>query len=217
VGGLFFGFGGAERSGRNQELRFGGIDGLEFESEVVAIAVVAVGESIDASAEVIDFAGFGGEGESGAELGAAADAGLPVRADLMIAGIDGEEKVGLAAVGTDPDGVETDFGGDSADFETEVVGFQDRNDVHHRFAGFGMRNGMLLVVGLDVEINLGGAAAGSGASSGSLILREDGRNEKKSGKKECEHGLGHDGLRLRKTISKLRFDTRVHTSAKRWL
>src|SRR5260370_40711717 len=93
---------GAECRCRNQKLPFGGFDRLQL---YIAIALTSF---IDLGAQIIDFSRFCFEshGRTDALGRFLKGARLPVGADLMIAGVDRKEKIGLALVGTDPSTIE---------------------------------------------------------------------------------------------------------------
>ena len=155
--------------------------------------VMIVGSYVGDGVEVVDLAGFGGEAGGGGQLGETPKARLPLDADAMVAGIDREIEVGIAAVGADPFAVETNTDRDIADVD---AGAAEKiiEDVDHGFAGRGLGGGVLIFVGLDVEFNVTRAASGgAGKSSGVLIVLGVGGEccrdgKKKSGDEELRDG-----------------------------
>ena len=72
----------AERKIGDQKLRFSRINCFQLR----ALGVIVMGDGIDLDAEKVCFSGFGGEAQSRAKFRATFKAGLPIRADTMIAG-----------------------------------------------------------------------------------------------------------------------------------
>ncbi len=146
-------------------MAFGGLDELQLH---VAIALASF---IDLGSQIIDFARFGRESHGRTDaLGRFLEgAGLPVRANLMIAGIDGKVKIGLAFVGADPRAIELDPHGRAILYVLE--------EIHNCFARIRRCDRVLLLVGFYVEMRLARAAATAGRNHWGRLLGENGRRE----------------------------------------
>lgn len=160
---LFFRARGAEGGICTEQDGFGGVEGFEF------YVGLAVGSDVDDGAEVVDLTGLGREAGGGGEFGEAPETRLPLGADAMVAGIDGKVKIRIAVVGSDPRAVNADTDRDRAKVDAGA-GADGIEDVDHGFAGFGLRGGMLISVGLDIEFDIVGAASRGARERGGILI-----------------------------------------------
>ena len=133
---------------------FGGIHRLKTLDGGVFCAARSFG------AEVVYFAGLGGETDGGhGRFHLAFELRLHIGAEAMIAGINLKEKVGAIAVGADPGTVNAEavWGRSNVDGDSVRPGAAD--DVNQGFAGFGLTGWVLIFVGLYGELNVIRAAA----------------------------------------------------------
>jgi hypothetical protein len=100
--------------------------------------------------------------------------GLPVGAEVVLARIDGQVKVGVAVIGSHPGSVQAD--------PRDWLGRRLKlrvilHEIYDRLATLRLSGRMLRLVGLDVKLNVGGAAAwGDG---GRNVLRQSSCCEQK--------------------------------------
>src|SRR2546426_10174667 len=103
----------------------------------------------------------------------ALQAGLPIRAQVILAGFDREEKIRSPAISSDPRTVESNA--DSWSSQLAWRPLEDLNDIDESFAGFRLTDGMLAIVFFYVELDVGWSAR---IRRPCIILRENGRREK---------------------------------------
>jgi len=165
----------AERGSRDQKLAFGALHRLQFH---VAILLASF---IDLGSQIIDLTRFRleSDGRTDALRGFLESTRLPIRADLMIARVYRKEKIGLALVGPDPCAIEP--------YPHRRAMHHVLEDIDECFACFRRSDGVLLVIGLYIELRFVRAAATTCRSRWSRVLCKDRRCEKK----DCENGFPH--------------------------
>lgn len=164
---------GAERCRGDEQLGFGGIDPLQFHHRWTRILLIS--KYIDFCPEVVDLVGIGGEAGGSADSSTAPNARLPIRTETVVAGVHRIKEIRLVLVCANPGAIQAHLGGDAANSETEVVGLGVLNNENERLARFRFRGGVLVLVRLYIEIDLGRAATCRGAGRCRIVLGENGR------------------------------------------
>src|SRR6266705_3433659 len=103
----------------------------------------------------------------------ALQAGLPIRAQVILAGFDREEKIRSPAISSDPRTVESNADSWSSPLTWRPL--EDLNDIDESFAGFRLTDGMWAIVFFYVELDVGWSAR---IRRPCIVLRENGRREK---------------------------------------
>src|ERR1700674_321759 len=173
-----FGVKRAERGSRDEKLAFGGLDRFQFH------IVILLASFIDLRSQIIDSSCFDleSDGRTDALRRFLEGTRLPIRAHLMIAGVYGKEKIGLALVGPDPYAIEP--------YPHRRAMLHVLEDIDERLGSFRRRDRVLLVVCLHLELRLTRAAATIGSTRCRRVLRKDGRCEQKDYEKRFHHNHG---------------------------
>jgi hypothetical protein len=167
----------------HEELSFITVQGGKFHSRGTLIVATAI--RVIVYDEIIDAACFGGEMSSGGLTGyIEAHKGLPIGAEVMLSGANGDVKVGIGLGGADPIAVETKARRRS--WETQEVRVV-LEEVDKSLAWLGPGQGVLRAVGLHIELGVFGAAAGRRGRLCGSILREGSCSEYE--KKKCRQSF----------------------------
>src|SRR5438876_10763053 len=171
----------AKRRGRDEELAFRGFHGYELHVEI------ALGSLIDLGSQIVGLSCFCLKRHGRADaLGRFLEgAGLPIRADLMIAGIHGKEKIRFALGGHNPCAIDPYPHGGAA---LDVL-----EDVSECFSRIWRGDGVLLAVRLYVKLARARAAATASRNRWGMILRKAKRRESHQ-ENACNNGFLHDHL-----------------------
>src|ERR1700676_1580967 len=131
-------------------------------------ARTAIALQMNLRLEEVGLAGFSGEIGCEPLTGNALQIRLRTGAEVILAGVDREEKVGTAAVRSDPGAVKPDANGGNTERPGGVV--KNFNDIDEGLAGLGIGRRQLAIVVLDLEFEISWPAGIAGSGRRHLVL-----------------------------------------------
>lgn len=167
----------AERGSSDQVFAFIAVDRFQIEG-IVAFS------GKEALAEVVDFSFFRGEVCHGKGSGTYFEPRLPVNAEMVLAGIGGDEEIRTAVSSSHPRAIHSHFSegvvhvGQESSTITRAAGAFSLDYIDQSLAGLGLGRGVLGRVLPGFEFNVFRATSNLCAGDGGLILSESRSGEK---------------------------------------
>src|SRR5450631_2345917 len=122
--------------------------------------------------KVIDLTSLGSEVGEADHAGHPRDVRLPVGAEMALAGLDRERKIGIVMIGADPRAIKSDLRGDAA--SDAVYGPDILDHIDERLARLGLPDGVQGVVVFDIEVHAFRSAGSLSGGDGGRILGKGG-------------------------------------------